>query len=119
MGKTAKNKKRRLAAELTSTTTPLSSNNSEGDEEETSNDTSFLLGLVSASDLAITVRTLNALTKNTELLKFKELKFLKGAVYDFQRVSTFLAGTGKFFLNFFFFSGVITNFCLPLPSCTR
>ncbi|KAK4695319.1 hypothetical protein P7C70_g8568, partial [Phenoliferia sp. Uapishka_3] len=93
MGKTSKNKRRRLLAEAESAPRPITDADSPDDD---ANDTSFLLGLVSPQELAIAVRTLNTLTKNTELLKSKnELKALRGAVFDFQRVSSSLAGTGN------------------------
>lgn len=89
MGKTSKNKRRRMLAEAESTTRPISP---ESDGEA---DSTFLLGLVSPSELAIATRVLNTLTRNTELLKAKnELKGLRGAVFDFQRVNASLSGTG-------------------------
>ncbi|KAL8290348.1 hypothetical protein RQP46_002606 [Phenoliferia psychrophenolica] len=94
MGKTSKNKRRRLLASA-ETALPISPD-SDGEGGEGENDKSFLLGLVSPAELAITVRTLSTLTKNTELLNRKnELKSLRGAVFDFQRVSASLAGTGN------------------------
>lgn len=94
MGKTGKQqknlKRQRLAAqEQIHTTSP------DSDDSDAPRDTSFLLGLVTPQELAIAVRTLNTLTNNTELLKSKaELKGLRGAVFDFQRVSASQAGTG-------------------------
>lgn len=110
MGKTGKNKKRRLALELTNST-PISSNNSEGsgqDQEEESIGKSFLSGLISKEELNITIKTLNSLSKNTELLKnFKpDLKNLRREVFDFHRISNTLEGTGKEFFPFFFFSNL-------------
>lgn len=86
MGKTSKNiaKRRRLEAETTSHLGPAEA----GDAE-------FLGGLLSASDVAIAARVLNTLTRNPELLKSKqELKALRGAVFDFQRISTELNTAG-------------------------
>lgn len=94
MGKTGKNqknlKRQRLAAqEQIHTTSP------DSDDEDAPRDTSFLLGLVSPQELAIAVRTINTLNNNPELLKSKaELKGLRGAVFDFQRISASQAGTG-------------------------
>lgn len=98
MGKTGKAIKRRKLAAADNeasqlTTSPLSHVGGDGDDSPPE----FLLGLITPSELATTVRTLNTLTRHTELLKNKnDLKALRGAVFDFQRVSATLAGTGQF-----------------------
>lgn len=79
MGKTGKNLKRKRLQEQLDHSPSLPG---------TPVDTTFLEGLVSAADIAVTVRTLNTLVHNEELLKNKnDLKALRGAVFDFQRVS--------------------------------
>jgi hypothetical protein len=95
MGKTGKNmKKRRLANEAAIRPTAPDSD----DDEPT--DTSFLLGLVQPHELATCTRVLSLITNNPELLKSKaELKHLRGAVFDFQRVAAELSGTGQSFTS--------------------
>lgn len=85
MGKTGKNiKKRKLAALPTPSATSAS-------------DTEFFGGLLSPSELATATRVLNVLANNEELITGGKaaLKALRGASFDFQRVSAELAGTGQ------------------------
>lgn len=82
MGKTGKIKKRKLAALPT--------------PSGTSSDSEFFGGLLSPSELATATRVLNVLANNSELITSgkTELKGLRGAVFDFQRISSELSGTG-------------------------
>jgi len=98
MGKTGKALKRRKLAEATAfaTLSPAPGSPDSGDEGEISNNPDFLLGLVSPQELAVSVKTLQTLTSHAEGVKGKaEMKPLRGAVFDFQRVSNAVTGTGN------------------------
>ena len=85
MGKTGKNIKRRKLAEAYPT------------PSGTASDSEFFGGLLSPSELATATRVLNVLANNEELITGgkAELKGLRGAVFDFQRISAELSGTGS------------------------
>lgn len=91
MGKTGKTLKRRRLAESLLAPPAATSGKS-----TSSLDVTFLGGLIAPEDLATTVRTLAILGQNTELLtnSRSELKGLRNVVYDFQRLSNELNGTG-------------------------
>ena len=96
MGKTGKTLKRRRLAEslLATTTTPTTS--TLPSDSDSSN--SFLHGLITPEELATTTRTLALLANEPEALGNGrgELKGLRKVVFDFQRVSNELNGTGSF-----------------------
>ncbi|GAA5844655.1 hypothetical protein JCM11251_002135, partial [Rhodosporidiobolus azoricus] len=80
-------KKRRLEQQAAQATLTLD----DSDEDAVP---TFLGGLVTPSELAVTARTLQTLTRHTELLSHtKDLKALRTAVFDFQRVSAEVSGT--------------------------
>ncbi|GAA5911626.1 hypothetical protein JCM6882_008057 [Rhodosporidiobolus microsporus] len=89
MGKRGQaNKKRRLEQQAAQATLALD------DDDDTA--PTFLAGLIAPSELAVTVRTLQTLTRHTELLAHtKDLKALRTAVFDLQRVSAEVSGTGN------------------------
>ncbi|GAA5875964.1 hypothetical protein JCM8547_000666 [Rhodosporidiobolus lusitaniae] len=92
MGKQGKAAKRRRIeqAAAAAIAAPLS----DGEDEPGQQD--FLQGLIKPAEVAVTVRTLQTLTRHTELLSNKQdLKALRGAVFDFQRVGAELTGTGN------------------------
>ncbi|BGP20042.1 hypothetical protein JCM10213_002076 [Rhodosporidiobolus nylandii] len=93
MGKTGKAlKKRKLALAAQAAQATLEA----GSDDELGGEASFLGGLVSEGQLAVTVKTLQTLTQHPHLLAHKQdLKALRTAVFDFQRVGNELAGTGN------------------------
>lgn len=96
MGKTGKAlKRRKIASALATATLTPPSDNLDSEDEGGSNDPGFLLGLVSPVELAVSVKTLQTLTTHAEAVKGKaETKALRGAVFDYQRVSAAVTGTG-------------------------
>ena len=106
MGKHGKAlKKRRLEQQAAQATLALADGDlddfaDENDQSPPSGvDLTHLGGLVTPSQLALTVRTLDTLSKHSELLANKEdavhLRPLRRAVHDFHRVANQLAGTGN------------------------
>lgn len=98
MGKTGKALKRRKLAEATalSTLSPAPGSPDSDTDEPAQNNPDFLLGLVSPQELAVSVKTLQTLTTHAEAVKGKaETKPLRGAVFDYQRLSNAVAGTGN------------------------
>lgn len=97
MGKTGKAlKKRRLAQFASAHVVTLTSADVLDNELDEENKL-FLGGLVSESQLLATIRTLNALKESPESISQyrHQLKRLRGAVYDFQRVAAEQEGTGS------------------------
>ncbi|GAA5824990.1 hypothetical protein JCM3770_001825 [Rhodotorula araucariae] len=98
MGKTGKAAKRRRieqqAQQLAALPLPLDSDDANDDAPP-----DFLGGLVGPAQLAATVRTLETLSRHSELLQSKHdtphLRPLRRAVFDFQRTAAELAGTGN------------------------
>lgn len=106
MGKHGKAlKKRRLEQQAAQATPALADGDLDefADENEQSPpsgvDLTHLGGLVTPSQLALTVKTLDTLSKHSELLANKEdavhLRPLRRAVHDFHRTANQLAGTGN------------------------
>ncbi|MBZ6370547.1 MAG: hypothetical protein LBE44_01195 [Microbacterium hominis] len=108
MGKHGKAlKKRRLEQQAAQATLALADGDLDdfADENEQSPpssatvDLTHLGGLVTPSQLALTVKTLDTLSKHSELLANKEdavhLRPLRRAVHDFHRTANQLAGTGN------------------------
>lgn len=101
MGKTGKAlKKRRLAqfAEAHSLVTKTAHDSgSEAPEFDEPENNLFLGGLVSESQLQTTIHVLNALSNSPESISQHrpQLKRLRGAVFDFQRVAAEQEGTGN------------------------
>ncbi|GAA6039419.1 hypothetical protein JCM8097_002848 [Rhodosporidiobolus ruineniae] len=91
MGKTGKALKRRRIeqAAQAAAQAPLDSEADEGNND-------FLGGLISPAQLAVTVKTLQTLTSQSHLLNHKQdLKQLRTAVFDLQRIGNELSGTGN------------------------
>lgn len=101
MGKTGKAlKKRRLAqfaAAHVVTKTAIDGDLESANELDEDNNNLFLGGIISESQLSITVKTLNALANSPELISQHRpaLKRLRGAVFDFQRIAAEQEGTGS------------------------
>lgn len=96
MGKHGKAlKKRRLEQQATRATLTLA----DGDVSDGEVDLVHLGGLITPAQLALTVNTLDTLSKHTELLVNKDdtanLRPLRRAAHDFHRTSNQLAGTGN------------------------
>jgi hypothetical protein len=96
MGKTGKAlKKRRLAQFASAQVVTQAGDISDSDFGEENK--LFLGGLVSESQLSTTIKTLNALANSPESISHHrpQLKRLRGAVYDFQRIAAEQEGTGS------------------------
>ncbi|KIM74773.1 hypothetical protein PILCRDRAFT_14091, partial [Piloderma croceum F 1598] len=97
MGKTGKALKKRRLAQFASakivTLTAVDVSDDEPDEENKL----FLGGLVSESQLSTTIKTLSVLANSPETLSQHrpQLKRLRGAVHDFQRITAEQEGTGS------------------------
>ncbi|KIM78401.1 hypothetical protein PILCRDRAFT_586744 [Piloderma croceum F 1598] len=97
MGKTGKALKKRRLAQFPSakivTLTAVDVSDDEPDEENKL----FLGGLVSESQLSTTIKTLSVLANSSETLSQHrpQLKRLRGAVHDFQRITAEQEGTGS------------------------
>ncbi|GAA6021933.1 hypothetical protein JCM10207_002604 [Rhodosporidiobolus poonsookiae] len=91
MGKTGKALKRRRLEQLErqAAQAPLDSDLDGGADSPPSAATDFLGGLVTPAQLAMTVKTLKLLSNKGDL------KALRTAVFDFQRVGNEVAGTGN------------------------
>ena len=96
MGKTGKAlKKRRLAQFATAhVVTKVALDDTEDDVDfplpsDSCTDALFLGGVISESELSTTIKTLAALSNSPELIiqNRSQLKRLRGAVFDFQRVA--------------------------------
>jgi hypothetical protein len=94
MGKTGKAlKKRRLAVFAAAHVTQTAFEGSDLEVDEDSK--AFLGGLVTESQLAITIKTLSALSADAISKHRPQLKRLRGAVFDFQRIAAEQEGTGS------------------------
>jgi hypothetical protein len=97
MGKTGKALKKRRLAQFASakvvTLAAVDFSDDEFDEESKL----FLGGLVSESQLSTTIKTLSVLANSPESLSHyrPQLKRLRGAVHDFQRITAEQEGTGS------------------------
>jgi hypothetical protein len=97
MGKTGKALKKRRLAEFASANIVTHAVVDVSDDELDEGRKLFLGGLVSESQLSTTIKTLSALANSPELLPQHrpQLKRLRGAVHDFQRITAEQEGTGS------------------------
>ncbi|ORY83589.1 hypothetical protein BCR35DRAFT_303477 [Leucosporidium creatinivorum] len=95
MGKLGKNLKRRKLEQQAQQAKFAPTSALDSDDEQEQQQLDFLGGLISPTQLQTTVTTLQTLTRHTQLLANKQdLKSLRGAVFDFQRLNAELSGTG-------------------------
>ncbi|GAA5991836.1 hypothetical protein JCM11641_002120 [Rhodosporidiobolus odoratus] len=96
MGKNGKAIKKRKLAQAAQLTTRVSLLQDMHGDNDAPLEPSFLAGLVSPAELGNAVKTLQTLTTHPELLSHRqELRALRTAVFDFQRVGNEVSGTGN------------------------
>jgi hypothetical protein len=97
MGKTGKALKKRRLAQFSSAHVVTHTADDVSDDDPNVKDKLFLGGVISESQLAITIKTLSTLADFPDSISQhrSQLKRLRGAVHDFQRISAIKEGTGN------------------------